>query len=127
MASISNEKGRRAVQFVGTDEKRHSIRLGKCDQRTAEGVKLHVERLVGAKTAGMPLPADTVNWLVSIGDALHDRIARSGLTPLRQTAGAGGTLTIGKMIDAYIDRRKADMKPWSITTLKQSRDKLVGF
>jgi hypothetical protein len=126
MASVSNEQGRRAIQFIGTDEKRHSIRLGKCDQRTAEGVKLHVERLAGATKTGMPIHVDTVNWLASIGDDLHARIARSGLTTPRQTA-ASGILTLAKMIDAYIDRRKADMKPWSITTLKQARDKLVSF
>jgi integrase len=126
MASVSNEQGRRAIQFVGTDDKRHSIRLGKCDQRTAEGVKLHVERLAGAKKTGMPIHVDTINWLASIGDELHARIARSGLTSPRQTA-ANGILTLGKMVDAYIDRRKVDMKPWSITTLKQARDKLVGF
>jgi hypothetical protein len=118
MASVSNEQGRRAIQFVGTDEKRHSIRLGKCDQRTAEGVKLHVERLAGAKKTGMPIHVDTVNWLASISDELHGRIARSGLTSSRQTA-TGGVLTLGKMVDAYIDRRKADMKPWSITTLNK--------
>src|SRR5579863_6016766 len=120
MASISNENGRRAIQFVGVDDRRHSIRLGKCDQRTAEGVKLHIERLVGAKNTGMPLHVDTVNWVASISDELHHRIARSGLTTHRQAA-ATGTLTIGRMIDEYIERRRADMKPWSITTLKQSR------
>jgi len=126
MASVSNEQGRRAIQFVGVDEKRHSIRLGKCDQRTADGVKLHVERLAGAKKTGMPIHVNTVNWLASIGDELHARIARSGLTNPRQIV-ANGVLTLGNMVDAYIERRKADMKPWSITTLKQARDKLVAF
>jgi len=126
MASVSNEQGRRAIQFVGADDRRHSIRLGKCDQRTAEGVKLHVERLVGAKKTGMPIHVDTVNWLASIGNDLHACLARRGLTSPRQTA-ASGVLTLGKMVDAYIDRRRADMKPWSITTLTQARDKLVEF
>jgi integrase len=126
MASVSNEQGRRAIQFVGADDRRHSIRLGKCDQRTAEGVKLHVERLVGAKKTGMPIHVDTVNWLSTIGDDLHACLARRGLTSPRQTA-ANGVLTLGKMVDAYIDRRRADMKPWSITTLTQARDKLVAF
>lgn len=126
MASVSNERGRRAIQFVGTDDKRHSIRLGKCDQRTAEGVKLHVERLAGAKKTGMPVHVDTVNWLASIGDELHARLSRTGLTDPRKGT-ASGALTLGNMLDAYIDRRRADMKPWSITTLKQARDKLVGF
>jgi integrase len=74
----------------------------------------------------MPIHVDTVNWLASIGYELHVRIARSGLTNARETA-PNGILTLGNMVDAYIDRRRADMKPWSITTLKQARDKLVAF
>jgi integrase len=126
MASITNESGRRAIQFVGLDEKRRSIRLGKCDQRTAEGVKLHAERLIGAIKTGMPLHVDTVNWLASISDELHDRLARVRLTSARKHS-SDGPLMLAKMVDDYIDRRRADMKPWSITTLKQSRDKLVEF
>jgi integrase len=127
MASVSNEQGRRAIQFVGTDDKRHTIRLGKCDQRTAEGVKLHVERLASAKKTGMPIHVDTVNWLGSIGDKLHSRIARRGLTSPRRQNAVNGPLTLARMLDAYIDRRRVDMKPWSITTLQQARDKLVNF
>jgi integrase len=125
MASINNEKGRRAIQFIGVDEKRHTFRLGKCDHRTAEGVKLHVERLVGAAKTGMPLPVDTVNWLGSVGGELHDRLVRVGLTAPRERTTT--VLTLGSMVDSYIDRRRADMKPWSITTLKQARDKLMEF
>src|ERR1700733_3767082 len=102
MASVSNQRGRRTVQFIGTDGKRQTIRLGKCDQRTAEGVKLHVERLVGASKTGMPLHVDTVNWLASIGDELHARLARTGVTSPRHTA-ANDVLTLGAMVDAYID------------------------
>src|SRR3984885_13411120 len=98
MASVSNQRGRRTVQFIGTDGKRQTIRLGKCDQRTAEGVKLHVERLVGAKKTGMPIHVDTVNWLASIADDLHGRLARSGLTNPRQTTSTG-VLTLGRMVD----------------------------
>jgi len=61
MASVSNESGRRSIQFIGLDGKRHTIRLGKCDQRTAEGVKLHVERLLQARKTGMPVHGDTCN------------------------------------------------------------------
>jgi integrase len=126
MASVSNEQGRRAIQFVGTDDRRHTIRLGKCDQRTAEGVKLHLERLAVAKKTGMPIHVDTVNWLSSIDDELHARIAANGLTE-RRLSPTKDVLVLGKMVDAYIGRRESDMKAWSITTLKQARDKLVKF
>jgi integrase len=126
MASISNNGGRRSIQFVGEDDKRRTIRLGKCDQRTAAGVKLHIERLEESKRTGMPLHTDTVNWLGSIGDELHQRIARCGLINPREDAEVED-ITLGGMTTAYIERRKADMKPWSIKMLKQGRGKLVGF
>jgi len=126
MASISNNHGRRSIQFVGGDEKRRTIRLGKCDQRTAAGVKLHIERLQESKRTGMPLHTDTVNWLGSIGDELHQRIARCGLINPREVAGVED-ITLGGMTTAYIERRETDMKPWSIKMLKQGRGKLVGF
>ena len=49
MASISRQRnGRRTVQFVGLSGKRHSIRLGKVPQRTAETIKIRIEHLVAA-------------------------------------------------------------------------------
>jgi len=126
MASINNEKGRRSIQFVAEDEKRRTIRLGKCDQRSAEGVKLHIERLAESKRTGMPLHMDTANWLGTIGDELHERIARCGLIDHREDCNQQ-VLTLGGMTTAYIERRKADLKPWSIKMLNQGRGKLVGF
>jgi len=69
---------------------------------------------------------DTANWLGSISDELHRRIARCGLISPREVA-EKQDLTLGGMTTAYIERRKADMKPWSIKMLKQGRGKLVGF
>ena len=127
MASVTNENGRRSIQFVGEDEKRRTIRLGKCDQRCAEGVKLHIERMAESKRTGMPLHSDTATWLASIGDDLRERIARTGLITSLGAAQVKAALTISSMTDAYIERRTADMKPWSIKMLKQARGKLTGF
>jgi hypothetical protein len=84
MASVNREEGRRVIQFVSDDQKRRSVRLGKCEQRTAEGVRLHVERLIESQTKGMPLHSETSGWLPGAGmtcmTALLVRI-RSGGTP----------------------------------------------
>jgi hypothetical protein len=46
MASISRDpNGNRTVQFVGTDKKRRSVRLGKASQKAAEHVQRIVEHL----------------------------------------------------------------------------------
>lgn len=125
MASISNSNGRRTIQFVCADGKRRSIRLGQTDGRTAEGVKLHIERLIESQFANMPLHADTAAWLRGINHTLHDRISRTGLCPPRLTA-ARGQMPLRTMLDNYIGRR-TDLKDGSLKMLKQTRDKLVEF
>jgi len=99
MASITREpNGRRTIQFVGADGKRRSIRLGKCDQRTAEGIKLRVELLNAAKIAGHA-DAATLEWLTTIGDDLADKLARVGLAQRREAA------TLGPFVESYINSR----------------------
>jgi integrase len=125
MASISNINGRRVIQFVGDDGKRRPIRLGQCDARTADSIKLHVERLLEAKRLGMPLHTETVHWLGAINDVLHGRISRFGLCEPRML-GLRGQMPLARMLDDFIARR-TDLKPGTVTTLKQTRDKLVEF
>lgn len=125
MATLSNSNGRRTIQVVGDDGKRRSIRLGKCDARTALGVKLHVERLIESHGSGMPLHPDTALWLRSINDVLHVRLSKAGLCDPR-AHNLRGSIPLGKMLNEYIDRR-TDLKPGTLTTLKQTRDKLIAY
>jgi len=105
MASISKEpNGRRTVQFVGADGKRRSIRLGKCDQRTAEAVKVRVEALNAANIAGHVVDANTLEWLTTIGDDLAGKLAAVGLVARR------GSATLGAFLSEYVSRR-VDVKP----------------
>ena len=102
MASISKESnGRRTIQFVGTDGKRRSIRLGKTSQRMAESVKLLVEHLAAAAATGGPLDPETARKLPELSDELADKLARAGLIPERQRA------TLGGFLQEYIDSRIA--------------------
>jgi integrase len=125
MASITNTKGRRTIQVVGADGKRRPIRLGKCDGQTAEGIKIHVERLAVAQITGMPMHRDTANWLRDIGDELHRRIAQARLCEPRAIS-MRGTMPLKQMLDSYIARR-TDLKDWSIKMLRQCQKKLVDF
>jgi len=80
MASIVNDpNGRRRIQFVSPDGKRKTIRLGKIDRKTAEGICRHVEALLVAKISGQPVPRDTAVWLTTIGEKLRQRLVRVGL------------------------------------------------
>ena len=121
MASIPREpKGRRTIQSVGSDGKQRSIRLGRCDQRTAEAVKVRVELLNAAKVSGHAVDSDTLKWLSRIGDELADKVARAGLAPHRERAVLQGFL------DGYLESR-TDLKVRTRWKLRTPRDRLIAF
>lgn len=121
MASISKDAtGNRSIQFVGKDRKRRTIRLGKCSQRQAEAVKVHVERLVHAVVTGHPPDNDTARWLVSIDAKLADRLAAVGLIDKRDAS------TLAAFIDSYIAMR-TDVKPRTRDLYEQTRRSLLQF
>jgi len=80
MASVVNDpNGRKRILFVAPDGKRKTIRLGKIDRKTAEGVCRQVEHLLSARLSGQPIPQETAVWLRTIGNPLQDKLARVGL------------------------------------------------
>ncbi len=113
MASITREKnGRRTIQFVGSDRKRRSVRLGKASQRTAEIVRGHVEALVAAAKVGHAIPPETSEWLNKIDAELHGRLAAVGLVRPRETT------TLGTMLTRSIESRR-DVKPATLVVWGQ--------
>ena len=121
MASVSKApNGRRVVQFVGADGKRRSVRLGRCSQKAADSIRVHVERLLEAKITGYPLNAETAAWLAGRGDDLIAKLARAGLVPRRESA------TLGAFLDDYIASR-IDVAPASKVVWHHTRRNLVDF
>ncbi len=115
MASISKTgDGRRSIQFVASDGKRKTIRLGKVSQRIAEEIKVKIEVLAGAVKTGFPIDGETAAWLARIGDDLHARLAAVGLVPGR---GRLGGMTLEKFQAEFIaDHRGPRRCPWSTWT-----------
>ncbi len=125
MASIvKRPNGHREIRVILSTGNRPTIRLGRCDQKTAEGVRLHVERLAFAVSTGTAPPPDTAGWISSISDQLHARLARAGLCEPRAPSVPPAVLTVGVLVDAFIGRRD-DLKPGTILVLKQARRHLV--
>jgi len=92
---------------VSPDGKRKTIRLGKVDRKTAEGVCRQVEHLLAARLSGQPIPRDTAVWLTTIGDTLRQRLARVGLLDL-----APATPTVSQWCQDYL----ASRPDWSART-----------
>ncbi len=121
MASISRQPGgRRTIQFVGRDNRRRSVRLGKVSQRAAEAVKVRVEQLVAASITGHPTDDETARWLVGLDSVLYDRLAAVQLVPKRHG------VMLAAFIDAYVDSRD-DVKPATATVYGHTRRCLVAF
>lgn len=119
MASISREpNGRRTIQFMDTDGKRRSIRLGKVSQRAAEGIKVKVEGLVASKITGHALDDETARWLTTLGDDL----AAVGLMPRRERA------TLEAFLEGYIAKRTGvDVTPATAEVWGHVKRNLVAF
>ena len=122
MASISKDpSGNRTIQFVGADGKRRSIRLGKVNAKLAESFKLKVETLASSVASKIPLDSETSAWLGNIGDDLAGKLAAVGRIPERQSR------TLGKFLNAYLERRKADSKPATIANIYRVAFDLKSF
>src|SRR6516225_135244 len=123
MASVVNDpNGRKRILFVAPDESRKTIRLGKLDRKSADAIARHVEALLSAKVGGQPVPRDTAAWLSSIGAALHERLARTGLVHHREKNAFA--LALGPFVDSYLAGR-GDLKPNTRTAFIQTRKALV--
>ncbi len=121
MASIVNDpKGRKRILFVGPDEVRKTIRLGKCDREAAESICRHVEALLGAKIGGQPIPRETAVWLTGIGTKLRDRLATVGLVEAPKRA------ILGEFLKCYILSRP-DVKPATLEVWQQPCRNLTEF
>ena len=84
MASISNNNGKRLIQFVDAAGIRRTVRLGDCSSHTAIAIRIHIETLLASKLSGQPVPAATAVWLATVGETLHARLAAVGLVSPRE-------------------------------------------
>lgn len=101
MASITNDpNGRRRIQFVGADEKRRTIRLGKVSRRIAESIKVKMEDLIASSINGHPPTQETLYWVEDLESELYDKLANVGLVRERSAT------TLQAFLDEYIEGRK---------------------
>src|SRR5262245_19271682 len=121
MASVVNDPGgRKRILFVGLDESRKAIRLGKCGLKSAEAINRHVEALLAAKIHGQSVPRDTAAWLAEIGVTLRDKLAAVGLVEApKRTA-------LGEFLRCYVLSRP-DVKPATLEVWQQPCRNLTEF
>ena len=124
MASIANDKnGTKRILFVDPSGKRKTIRLGKSSKRIAETAKGHIERLLSTKIAGHSPDPETANWLAGIGDVLHERLVKAGLTLPRKSS---EQVTVGKFTEEYLASR-TDIAEQTRKNMRVSMNRLRSF
>ena len=103
MASVSKEtrSGRTLyrIQFRDANKRRKSIRLGGLAKKDAHAICSKVGALVSASISKRPLDNAAAQWLIEIGDDLHEKLANAGLCEPRESA------QLGQFISDYIKRR----------------------
>jgi hypothetical protein len=120
LSSLEPATRRRRILFVAPDESRKTIRLGKCDRKSAEAIARHVEALLAAKIGGQPVPRGTAAWLANIGTALRDKLAAVGLVERLQR------LTVGEFLANWLEGKKTiGHKPTSLRAWGQTVAALV--
>jgi len=125
LLSIGHDpKGKRRILFCAGDGSRKTIRLGKCSERAAETVLMHVEELVSVSLAGHAINRNTAVWLDEISDVLHERLVKVGLIKPR---GKVPGMTLGAFTADYIESRRIDTKPRTIINLTQTRKELLRY
>jgi integrase len=119
MASVSRDAGGlRRVQFMH-EGKRRAVRLGRCSARQAETIKGKIENLLVGRDGGVD--PDTAEWLATISDDLHRKLAAVGLVTPRANS------RLKEFIDAYLAERAADLKPQSRVAIGHCVRNLLAF
>lgn len=123
MAYLRKRKGSRGttweVLFYVTPPKRHTVRLGRVNERIANTAKIRIEALVAAKVAGHSVDAETAGWVSSLHDVIHQRIAQAGLVEprSRDEQQDPSAPRLARHIEKYLASR-AKLKPNTIRNYK---------
>lgn len=126
MASIMKQpNGRKAIQIVCPDGKRRTIRLGKVDMPTARDAKHFIESIASRRWNGLEPTAAQVDWLKSLTDEIHKRLANAGIVEPR-TGERPEMHALEAFVKCYIDKR-TDLTPATRRKYGQTQKLLVEY
>jgi len=114
---VKESSGSFRIQFFDIKKRRLSVRLGAVPVKSVDMVKLRIEQMVASQKSGVSYDADLRQWINSLADPLHERLARVGLVEPRQPA---AMMTLKEFLDSFVNRR-TDVKP---ATLEVWRNRL---
>jgi integrase len=112
MSSISTYKGKlggtyRAIQFVGADRKRRSIRLGGLPAKDVESIKERIDLLEVYRKHNRSPDTETAQWVGRIDGNIYDKLAAGGLVEPRPGKETRKGISLGAFLENYIGQRQA--------------------
>ena len=123
MASLSKDKaGNRTIQFVATDGKRRSIRLGSMSAKHAEQFKQRVEVLVMSVSSKFSIDGETAKWIGEIDDVWAAKLAAVGLISERPKS-----VTLAGLLAIYGEEKEAGNRPGTRTNHRTITNDLTRF
>lgn len=117
MASLSAVDGGWRIQFIDAQERRRTVRVGRCSKREAQTVQVQVGRLVSASHNNAAPPDDAMRWLAGVGDKLHSRLARAGIVQAR------GSCSLMEWHDRYLAQHAVSHSIKGSTQVRWGRER----
>jgi integrase len=124
-------KARKAMkQFVDLHGKRRTLRLNNVSKTMAGTFYAHVDNINEARRTGQTIPGDTLNYLNSLAEPLHKKLARVGLVEPRvvtvKDAATPQVMTLEYWLESYIAKR-TDVKAGTRTFYGHTQRNLIDF
>lgn len=112
MSSLTHERGARHGYRlrVYTANGRRSIWLGDLSKADAVASQRHIDEVLAAQTAGLPIPRQTQRWLQTLSISLCSKVL-----PL-----LGSAKTVVSMIDQFIDMKSKRVEAATISSIETS-------
>lgn len=122
MSSISRRpNGHRWISYSFAS-KRHTLRLGGVDDRTALEFQRRLDRLIEFQKLALPLEPETIAWLSKLDERLHRSLMTAGLAASR------GPSSLGELLTTHLQHLTVrGSKPSTLVNAKVLHDNLRVF
>jgi integrase len=106
--------GTYVIQFFDLEGIRRTLRTGVTDRQGAEHIRWHIDNLLAARRAAIPLPAATADWLGRIDAQFRGKLEALGLVEPRAERRVP---TLRQLIDEFTEYQKPRVKAPTLDVL----------
>jgi integrase len=120
MASKSQEKnGSWRIQFMPpTGGRRRILRLGRVTKGVADDIKIHIQRILESRKAGLALDERSEQWIATLPERLRRRLVQLGVV---EDGGRRVRSTLSGFLEDYLQSR-TDIEPGTRELLRNARE-----